>query len=259
MVVQTSCVFFTPKTEKMHPCKILIVEDESLVAMDMSDILSRQGYAMMPYAMGYTEAIAQLEKEIPDILLIDINLSGHKTGIQLAQLVSEKYQIPFIFTTSHSDRKTVFEAAATMPSGYLVKPFNGEDLFTSIEVALANFANKASLPIATASGLMINDNIFIKTEKNFVKVNVDEILWLEAEHNYLNVVLINGKYLIRSSFKEFLQRLPKEQFIQIHKSYIINRNRIESFSNSEVVIQQKILPLSRNYKDDFFGKINRLN
>ncbi|MDE3251547.1 MAG: response regulator [Bacteroidota bacterium] len=243
----------------MHPCKILIVEDESLVAMDMIDMLTRQGYEMMPYAMGYTEAISLLEKETPDIILIDINLSGHKTGIQLAHLIAEQYQIPFIFTTSHSDRQTVTEAAATMPSGYLLKPFNGEDLFTSIEVALANFANRACLPVAISSGLLINESIFVKTEKNFIKVKVDEILWLEADHNYLNIILDNGKHMIRSSFQEIMQRLPKEQFIQIHKSYIINSKCIDSFSHTEVVIQQKTLPLSRNYKDNFIAKINRVH
>ncbi len=242
----------------MEVCKILIVEDESLVALDMVDMLSRMGYELLPNAMGFTDAVAILDNQKPDLVLVDINLSGSKTGIDLAQLLKDKYKVPFIFITSHSDKQTVTIASATLPSGYLVKPFDSEDLFTSIEVALANHAAKGGIPRNADTGLKVDDSIFVKTDRNFIKVKIADILWLESEHNYMFIVTEKGKHIVRSSFKDFLENIPNDSFIQVHKSYIVNINKVESFSHSDLVINGKEIPLSRNCKDDFLARINRV-
>lgn len=242
----------------MEVCKILIVEDESLVAMDMVDMLTRMGYALLPNAMGFNDAVEILETNKPDLVLVDINLSGTKTGIDLARELKDKYKIPFIFVTSHSDKQTVNTASATLPSGYLVKPFDAEDLFTSIEVALANYAARDGQPRNPDAGLKVNDSVFVKTDKNFCKVKIADILWLESEHNYMFIVTEKAKYIVRSSFKDFLENIPNDQFVQVHKSYIVNINKVESFSHSDLVINGKEIPLSRNCKDDFMARINRV-
>lgn len=239
----------------MEGCKILIVEDESLVAMDMVDMLTRMGYQILPTAMGYADAVNILETEKPDLVLVDINLSGAKTGIELAQQLSEKYKVPFIFITSHTDKHTVSHAVATHPSGYLVKPFDAEDLYTAIEVALVNFAVTTRNP---ESGLLVEDSVFVKTDKNFVRVKVQDILWLESEHNYMFIVTEKGKFIVRTSFRDFLETIRSENFLQIHKSYVVNIQKVDSFSYTDLVINGKELPLSRNFKDAFFAKINRV-
>lgn len=242
----------------MEVCKILVVEDESLVAMDMVDMLTRMGYELLPNAMGFNDAVAILDEQKPDLVLVDINLSGLKTGIDLAQLLKDKYKIPFIFITSHSDKQTVNTATATLPSGYLVKPFDAEDLFTSIEVALANHASRNGQTKSADAGLRVDDSVFVKTDKNFVKVKITDICWLESEHNYMFIVTEKGKYIVRSSFKDFLESITTDQFTQVHKSYIVNINKVESFSHSDLVINGKEIPLSRNFKDDFLARINRV-
>jgi DNA-binding LytR/AlgR family response regulator len=242
----------------MDVCKILIVEDESLVAMDMVDMLTRLGYDVLPNAMGYNDAINIIESGNPDLVLVDINLSGTKTGIDLARMLSGKYKIPFIFITSHSDRQTVNEAAATLPSGYLVKPFDAADLFTSIEVAITTYTSRAGQAQQASPELRMDDSVFVKTDKNFVKVKVSDILWLESEHNYMFIVSEKGKHIVRSSFKDFMTNIPGDRFMQVHKSYIINLDKIESFSHTEITIREKEVPLSRNYKDEFFAKMNRI-
>jgi two-component system response regulator LytT len=241
----------------MDSFRILIVEDESLVALDMVDILTRLGYRVLPTAMSYADAITVLDREKPDLVLVDINLSGSQTGVDLARLLRHQYQVPFIFITSHSDKHTVEQAAATQPNGYLVKPFDESDLYTSIEVALASAAGKTPEEFQQSSARIL-DSIFIKTDRNFVKVRIEEILWLEAEHNYLFVVTEKSRFIVRSSFREFVSNLPAECFFQVHKSYMVNLQKIESFSHTEVVINGKEIPLSRNFKDDFFSRIQRV-
>lgn len=242
----------------MDSCKILIVENESIVAMDMAEMLTQLGYKVLPTAIGYSEAVSCLEMENPDIVLVDITLGGARSGVDLAHLIREQYNLPFIFITSHSDKHTVNLATATKPNGFLVKPFDAADLFTSIEVALSGFENNSLNHRSNGNGFRINDSIFIRTDKTFTKVLINDINWIESGHNYLYVITDSSKYVIRSSFHDFLLNFPSEQFTQIHKSFIVNRDKIDSFTNSEVRINGKKMPLSRSFKVDFFNKMNRL-
>jgi DNA-binding LytR/AlgR family response regulator len=242
----------------MPAVKILIVEDESLVAMDMSDTLIRLGYDVLPTAQNYDEAIATLSEKSPDLVLMDINLGHGKTGIDLAQVIRTRYDLPFVFLTSHSDKATVALAAATQPNGYLVKPYSSEDLFTSIEVALANFAKKKAAAEQPETVQTINDSLFVKTDTHFVKVNIKDILWLESDHNYLYIMTDKTKHIVRSSFKDFLVNLPPLYFMQIHKSFVVNLQKIDSFSGTEVLINKASIPLSRNFKDELFDRIKRV-
>ncbi len=242
----------------MNVCRILIVENESIVAMDMAEMLTQLGYNVLPTAIGYSEAVGCLDKECPDIVLVDITLGGPKSGIDLAHLIREQYNLPFIFITSHSDKDTVSLAAATKPNGFLVKPFDAADLFTSIEVALSGYEYNSLNHKNNGNGFRINDSIFIRTDKSFTKVMINEINWIESGHNYLYIITDKAKFVIRSNFRDFLLNFPSEQFTQVHKSFIVNRDKIDSFSNSEVRINGKEMPLSRSFKEDFFSKMNKL-
>lgn len=241
----------------MQQVRLLIVEDESLVAMDMADMLTRLGYEVLPAAYNYEQAVELLDSENPDIVLADIDLGAGKTGIDLARYIRQKHNLPLIFITSHADKQTVASAAATQPNGYLVKPFAEEDLYTSIEVALANYNGNKPRTSAEPE-YVINDCLFVKTDTHFVKVSIDEILWLESDHNYLYINTHKGKHIVRSNFRDFLVNLPGALFMQIHKSYVVNLKKIEQFSHTEVLINKTALPLSRNYKDELFEKIRRV-
>jgi two-component system, LytTR family, response regulator LytT len=243
----------------MSAIKVLIVEDESLVAMDMADMLTRIGYEVLPTAYSYDEAVSILQEHSPDIVLADINLNGEKTGLDLGKLIADKYQLPLVFITSHSDKNTVAKAAALKPNGYLVKPFEQEDLFTSIEVALANFTTHhqriaAHLPDATP----LQNTIFVKTDTRFVKVSVADILYLESDGNYIFIVTSAARHIVRSTFREFMLNLPANEFMQVHKSFIVQLSKIDELSHTELTLGKYTIPLSRNFKDELFQKINRL-
>ncbi|MBS1624876.1 MAG: response regulator [Bacteroidetes bacterium] len=238
--------------------KILIVEDESLVAMDMSDMLMRIGYEVLPAAYSYEEAVAALEVYRPDLVLMDIQLGTGRNGLDLAQLVREKYNKPFIFITSHSDRSTVSQAAALKPNGYLVKPFGQEDLYTCIEIALANFVESPNASGTMPPQWQIDASVFVKTDTKYIKLNISDIHYLESDGNYIHIVTDKAKHIIRSSFRDFLPNLPADFFMQIHKSYVIHLQKVESLSHTEVTVGKATIPLSRNYKDDLFEKIRRI-
>ena len=239
----------------MEKCRILVVEDESLVAMDMVDMITRMGYEALPNAMDYKEAILNIEQQLPDLVLLDINLGGSRNGIDLAEILKDKYNIPFIFITAHADKRTVGQAAATLPGGYLIKPFTANDLFVSIEVALVAFAKRNGESNIKRIMVGVTESIIVKTEKTFTKIYITDILWIESRLNYLHIVCEKERFTLRSNFKDFLAKLPVEEFIQVQKSFYVNKSKINSYSNKGLSISGHSIPISRKYKDAFLGRV----
>jgi len=124
----------------MNQIRVLIVEDEPIIAADIEKCLQDLDYFVCGKAMTFNRAKTLLESTYPDIAIIDINLEGKREGIELASIIHEKNNIPFIFLTSYSDAATLKEAKIVMPYGYVVKPFDEQDLYATLEIALYNFA-----------------------------------------------------------------------------------------------------------------------
>lgn len=123
-----------------YKIKVLIVEDEPLIAENLAMYLNNHDFEVAGIAYDYEEGIHQLQKNKPDIVLLDINLEGEKDGIELGAYIFSTVQVPFVFLTSYSDRATLERAKKVQPCGYLVKPFHEKSLLTTLEISLANFA-----------------------------------------------------------------------------------------------------------------------
>ncbi len=118
--------------------KILIVEDEFLIANDIRGILTKLGHAVMGVAKSATEALEAIKNEKPDIALLDINIMGATNGIELARILNKKHQINHLFITSYSDDSTVDEMNSTHPLGYILKPFDERDIKVALQMAMAS-------------------------------------------------------------------------------------------------------------------------
>lgn len=123
----------------MDVVKVLIVEDDPLIAEDIRDLLTGVNYLVVGVAYSKADALNLLRQHTPDIALLDINLGDNTDGILIAETINEKYQIPFLYLTSYSSKIILDKVKHTLPMGYIVKPFDEADLFTGIEIALSNF------------------------------------------------------------------------------------------------------------------------
>lgn len=236
--------------------RVLVVEDEFIIAEDISETLRHLGYQVAGNATGYNEAIKLLDTQNPDIVLVDINLGEKKDGIDVGTAIREKYQLPFIFITSHADKTTVDRAKHLKPNGYLVKPFDKNDLYTAIEIALASFLKKPQEQAAETEPSEIKDAIFIKDGTSFIKIKYEDIWLLKSEANYVSIQTAQKKHLIRKTLKEFAATLPPEIFMQVYKSYIINLSYVESVHSDHVVVKKQEVPIGREFKEAFFKKVN---
>ena len=235
--------------------RVLVVEDEYIIAEDMLETLQELGYAVAGHASAYNEALKMLDTLDLDIALVDINLGEEKDGIDLGTVIREKYQLPFIFITSHADKTTVEKAKHLKPNGYLVKPFDKNDLYTGIEIALANFSKKPATSASGGETPEAADTVFIKDGTSFVKLKHQDILYIKSDANYVSIITTQKKHLIRKTLKEFGATLPSEQFLQVHKSYIINISCIDSLHSDHVIIRKQEVPIGREFKESLLKKV----
>lgn len=253
--------------------QVLIVEDENIVAMGLEDTLQSEGYGISGIADEGKEALHILKKRPVDIILLDIQIKGEWDGIETARRIMDQQELPFIFLTAFTDRKTIDRAKELRPAAYLTKPYQPQNLLVSIEIALNNFAcrknsptkivplipNRGPLSQPPASQVLhFNDVFFIKQNNAFVKIRRADILYLKSEGNYTRVVTGEKKYLLRSPMHATLEKLDHPDFIRTHRSYAINIKHLDTFNDYSVFLGSDEIPLGRNYKQDFFDHFNFL-
>ena len=239
----------------MSKVKILVVEDEIVIADNICSILEELGYEVLEPVINYTEALEALEEETPDLIMLDIQLAGSKDGIDLAWKVKEDYNLPFIFLTSNADPRTVERAKKLTPPAYLVKPFNRDDLYTSIEMALYNYGPERKQEAEEKPPVVIKDALFVKDKHLFHKVKFSDILFVKSEHVYVELYTTSGKnHLIRTTMNTFSERLP-ENFFRAHRSYTVNLDHLETINSLFVIIGEHQIPIGKNYRDQLMEMI----
>ena len=238
----------------MSKLRILVVEDEPLIAEHLACNLQDLGYTIAGTAHDYDEAVEHLDKKEVDFLVLDIKLEGERTGIDLAKLVNEKYNLPFIFLTSYSDKDTLQNAKEVEPLGYLVKPIDEKDLLTTIEVALFNYEKKAISDDRVSEKL--SNTLFIKHNGIFEKVEIEEIIRAEAQDNYSLIYTERKKYLLSNTLKLVEERLKPWSFMRVHRSHLINPQFISHIEDGYVFVEEQAIPISRKYKSIVFNQLN---
>ena len=221
----------------MRKWNILIVEDEILIADTLQRYLEQQGYQVSGIAISYEEAVQLFTAEQPDLVLIDIRLSGPKTGIDLAIFLQQQVQtVPFIYLTSQTDKKHIDQAKQTFPASFLTKPIQASALYANIEIAL----HKQETQSFHETKLSIYDG------SNMYLVPIEDILYLKADHVYVEVHSKNQGVLIqRKSLTEILEDLPLPPFLQVHRSFVINLKAVTGWQPQCVFINETTIPISR--------------
>lgn len=218
--------------------KILIVEDDLLIAEMLKEMLFELGYKKIFIAKNYNEAKQQLVLNNIDLAFLDINLTDLKSGIDVAKYITVEHKIPFVYLTSYSDPKTVKNATETLPESYLIKPFIKSDLFTTLEMVKARNQVKSDCFVKFKDG---ND---------VIKIYERDLLYVQSEKNYLNVFTNNGRHVCRQSLDSFISNVKSNKFIRVHRSFAVNMSKVEKKEGQILVIGKFTIPISRNCRND---------
>jgi DNA-binding LytR/AlgR family response regulator len=219
----------------MNSKMILIVEDDFLNRRLTKKVLQENGYQVLE-AKNADEAMVILNKELVDLAILDINLGdGEIDGISLGKLIQNKQKVPFIYLTAYENAKIISEAVATSPYSYLTKPFKNSDLIASVELAIIK-SEKEDRPKPT---------ILVKDGEYKVALPIEDIRYIESEGNYLLFHTDKNIYKCRSTISQILDLLPTTKFIQTHRAFIVNKDKIQKYSSKSVVVGNAEIPLSK--------------
>lgn len=128
-----------------EPTKIVIVEDERIIALDIKNSLKKFGYEVPVIFSSGEKLLEEIEEIQPDLVLMDVQLKGKLDGVQTAEIISSQFQLPVVFLTAHTDEVTLQRVKGTYPFGYIVKPFEERDLYATTEIALARAKAEAEI------------------------------------------------------------------------------------------------------------------
>lgn len=253
----------------MAKLRILAVEDEPLHQATILMCTEKLGYELIGIEDNYTDALGKLIATQPDIILLDIQISGDKDGIELAARINELRPTPIIFTTSMMDSETIKRASQTQPYGYLIKPIKAENLAAAIEVAIARFSqDQANLEkVQQHTGdiwqqdPVLNGSLFIKDQDKMIKVALEDVLWVEVDKNkYCKVVTSKKVFFVRNSLHGIASKLPPNNFMQIHRSLLVQIGAIDGIYDKDLVleIQGTQLPIGKSYKKGLLDRLSTL-
>ncbi len=248
----------------MGKVSVLIVEDESIVAKDIQLSLKKLGYNILGIEKTGEEAIKSASQKKPDIIIMDIMLKGEITGIEASEKIREEQNIPIIFLTAYADESTLARAKITEPYAYIIKPYKEIDLHTSIEMAL--YKHSKELEILRERDMLYSivenkdnsDFIFVKSKSRLVKLKTKDIFFIEALKDYVVINTNTTRFTIHSTMKDIEKKMPSESFVRVHRSYIVNINKIFEIEHPNLILEQnnKIIPIGGSYREELLGRIN---
>lgn len=244
------------------PLKILIVEDEMIIAANISLQLSTLGYEVTGIIPRGEEALIHIKEQKPDIVLLDINLKGKIDGIETALLMQEDFNIPIIYLTANADDKNFNRAKTTNPYAFISKPFKKLDLQRAIELTAnhlqLNNNTEKEIQDIDDEPLILKDCIFVRHHEKMVKISINDILYIEAERNYCRIYAKGKEYLIVTTLKDIDEKLPQDHFLRIHRSFIVNISQIDEIATSHVVVSRKAIPISKQLKSELLKRLHTI-
>jgi DNA-binding LytR/AlgR family response regulator len=224
----------------------LIVDDEEMSRNMVKHFVEQtKSLNLVGICSDGIEATNILHTTDVDIIFLDIEMPG-MNGYELIKSMTNPAEI-ILITAKKEHAVEAFEYRVT---DYLLKPISYPRFLQAIARVQENLAG--------VKGSIQARELYVRSDSKIVKVNFNDILYIEALADYIMIITANNKYVVHSTMKGFQSRLPADQFSRVHRSYIINRDKIESIESLFVVINKKFIPIGASYKDDFIDTLNML-
>lgn len=257
----------------MEALKVLIIEDDLVIGQGVEARLLDFGYTITDNVANSKDAILAFRRRLPDLVICDIQLKGSKLdGIQLADAFNNIEKVPIIFLTAFGDNKTIARAKKVNPANYLTKPCNESQLRVAIDFALDNFISgkkpelSNSLKVQTSHSCLLyssSNYFFVKIRYKYVRIEISDIVWIEALGTNVKIITDDFNATLAANLRSFEKQVPHESLIRIHRSFIINVNKIASFDSGRCFLKYKNelkkISIGKTYKNDFHDILPKLS
>lgn len=229
--------------------KVLVVEDDFSFALDLQMLLERLGYICMGVVDNGENALELINRSAPDAILMDIDLKGQLSGLDLAENI-QSLNIPVLFITSYQDPSTYNRAKEMNMVGFLVKPLNDLTLISAIDSCLKSAISQEE---AIEDTLVLQDSLLIKKGKVYHKVKLAEIMHISSDLEYATIITPSDKFTFRESLKNLTTLLSPSKYFRTHKSHIINLDYLSKINTEQgiaILTNDSQVPISRRRRKD---------
>lgn len=256
----------------MEVLRILIVEDDLLLAAELEEQLLEFGYAVTETVSRSDTALHSFRRRRPDLVLCDIRLKGSALdGIELVKEMNKISRVPIVFLTASGDTATVERAKLARPAYYLVKPCNAPQLKVALDFAIANFSSSTLADPShslrkqeppTEQLFSVTDYVFLKDGYKHLRVKIASIIWVMALGANVKIITEKDTYVLTANLTSFSQQVPKDFMVRIHRSYIINIQHLASYQGGRLFMKyqqgEQELPIGKTYRSkvkDLFPRL----
>ena len=231
---------------------VIIVDDEYLARKLLQDYVSKvESLQLVATCSNAFEAMEALANNTVDIMLLDIQMPD-LTGMELVKGLEKKPAV--IFTTAYSEYAVdAFNLAVV---DYLLKPFDFPRFFQAVRKAIGNVQPKAEETTKQAADISkSNDFITVKADYKLYKINYDDLLFIEGQHEYVTFHTTQRRITALFALKDLEELLPKDRFVRVHKSYIVSFKHIQDLDKSDVTVAGNNVPVGASYRDDLLARL----
>jgi DNA-binding LytR/AlgR family response regulator len=230
------------------PISCIIVDDESMARDIIATHLAQiQNIEVIAQCKNAIEAFNFINKNDVDLIFLDINMP-EISGIAFAKSINKDIKI--IFTTAYRDYAV--EGFDLQAVDYLLKPIPFERLLKAVNRYFEVNTVQSNIQLKPTDR---NDFIFVRSDRRMLKITFSDILYIESLSDYIKIHLKDQCIVTRETISAIEAKLPQKDFLRIHRSYIVSLNKIESFTNEEVTVNRKAIPISRSYKKDVLNHL----
>lgn len=229
--------------------KVYVVDDDMLFGTELESMISSlEGFEFVGRSETFSEAVHSIRRIKPDILICDIRLDRDFTGIDLATEI-KSLEIPIIFATAYSDFSVYNNSKAFAHSKFIVKPFDKLTLAGMLD-EIVDEQIKLSV-----NDSIRNDMLYVRKNKVFEKVMLEDIDYLYSEGNYITLFHEKKKFILKYSLSKLLEVPKFDRFVRIHRSYAVHHTKVSSvdLTNKQVTIKETRLPFGRTYVKNVKG------
>ncbi|MEM9052273.1 MAG: LytTR family DNA-binding domain-containing protein [Bacteroidota bacterium] len=234
----------------MENLKCVLADDEPIARQILENYIKEvPGLELVKSCKDAFETMAVLQEAEVDLLFLDINMPK-LSGFSLLKSLQTKPKV--IVTTAYPEHAV--EGFELSVDDYLLKPFSFERFLQAVMKVQKSTAAPAATPLPLKAPEQITESIFVRSDKKIVKINLDEIQYIEAYGNYIKIYT-DVMTLTPKTLTAFLGELP-ENFVRIHKSFVINFDKLKLIEGNQIVLQDKTkISIGKSFRKDIFGRV----
>ena len=225
----------------------LIVDDDKIVRTEVEHMVSKLPFLKLVGSVSKAmEAFNILSTEPIDLVFLDV-MMPEMNGLELMKTLHDRKPQVILMT---SEKKYAVDGFNFDAVDFIVKPIGEERFLKAVSKAKNNFENKKTVPKP--------EYLFIKVDSVLTKINVNDILYIEALADYAAIHTMTAKFIVHSTMKSIMDKLPPDDFLRVHNSYIVRLDKISSIEDNTIIINKKFIPVSRPHREQLMGRLKML-